>query len=163
MPGVQRSCQRGLRPAEWPDNTHASCRPQVSGGRRGQVRPMTTITARPRRWQWPAETTTPRKARRATRRLLAKWQLDGLADDAVLLVSELVANACLYGGSPITLTLRPTAHGIRAEIGDPDPVMPLIIPPPERGLGIVLALARAVWVTRRRDGGKLVCFMLEDT
>lgn len=124
---------------------------------------MTAITAPARRWQWPADRSTPRKAREAVRRCLAAWQLTSLTDDAVAVVSELVANSCVHARTPVGVTLWCTGHGIRGEIRDGSPV----IPPARaynresRGLWIVVHLARAFWVTPV-EGGKAACFILEE-
>jgi Histidine kinase-like ATPase domain len=126
---------------------------------------VSAIARRPaaRRWRWPAEPATARRARRATGRALAAWHLERLADDATLIISELVANACRHGGGPVTVTLRRTPGGIRGEVGDALPAWPLrAVLPPRHGLRIVLALARKVEIMPRRGGGKCVCFDLDD-
>lgn len=125
---------------------------------------MTAITARPRRWQWPAEAATASRARQATRRALTAWQLEQIAADAVLVVSELVANACLHGGGPVTVTLRRTPTGLSGEIGDALPAWPVrAILPPRHGLRIVLKLCGGhLEVRPGRGGGKRVCFDLDD-
>lgn len=124
---------------------------------------MTAVTARPRRWQWPAEGATARRARRATARALAAWHLEQLSDDARLVVSELVANACLHGGGPVTVVLRRVPGGIRGEVGDALPSWPVrAILPPRHGLRIALKLTGGHMEVRPRPGGgKIVCFTLE--
>ena len=125
---------------------------------------MTAITARPRRWRWPADTTTAGRARQATRRALTAWHLERITYDVVTVVSELVANASLHGGGPVTVVLRRTEDGITGEVGDALPAWPVrAILPPRHGLRIVLALCGGhVEVRPRRGGGKCVCFTLED-
>jgi len=124
---------------------------------------MTAAMARPRRWRWPAELATARRARHATTRALTAWELEHLADVAALIVSELVTNACLYGGGPVTVTLRRTKDGVRGEVGDALPSWPLRgVYPARHGLRIVLKLARSVWIAPRPGGGKQVCFDLDD-
>lgn len=125
---------------------------------------MTAVAVRPRRWQWPAELATARRARQATRRALAAWQLERLADDAALVVSELVANACLHGGGPVTVVLRLAPDGVQGEVGDALPSWPVrAILPPRHGLRIVLSLAKrdSVRVEPRPGGGKVVRFELQ--
>lgn len=134
------------------------------GGRRQGVRSVTAVTARPRRWQWPAETATASRARRATRRALDAWQLEQLRYDAALVVSELVANACLHGGGPVTVVLRRTQKGISGEVGDALPSWPAEAPLSERhGLRIVLELVGGhLLIKLRPGGGKLACFDLDE-
>lgn len=125
---------------------------------------MTAVAAPLRRWQWewPAEPTTPRKARQATRRLLHIWDLDSLADDAETMVSELVTNAISYTPGPVSMALRRTETGVRCEVGDPVAEWTLRPSFPRRhGLRIVLALASRVCVIGV-PGGKRVCFELDE-
>lgn len=127
---------------------------------------MTTIAApRPRYWRWPAAPTTPRRARRAVSRSLTAWQLERLADEVVLLVSELVANACLHGpaGAPVIVTLRCTGHGVYGEVRDASPVFPRgrSYVQVGRGLWLIVHMASAFWFVPV-EGGKVACFILED-
>src|ERR1700720_1588753 len=48
-------------------------------------------------WETPAVTTRARRARRFVRELLTCWGLEALADDAEMIVDELVVNAVLHG------------------------------------------------------------------
>lgn len=127
---------------------------------------MTTITApRPRYWRWPAELTTPRKARQAVRRSLTAWQLERLAGTTELIVSELVANACrqVQGGT-VVVTLRCTGCGVYGEVRDASPVFPRgrAYVQVGRGLWLVVHMASAFWFVPLADGGKVACFILED-
>ncbi|WP_405828501.1 MULTISPECIES: ATP-binding protein [unclassified Streptomyces] len=45
-------------------------------------------------------------------------------DDALLLVSEIVANACLHAGGPTSLVLRCTSDRLRIEVTDGSPAAP---------------------------------------
>ncbi|MEV6732865.1 MULTISPECIES: hypothetical protein [unclassified Streptomyces] len=47
-----------------------------------------------------------------------------LTDDALLLVSEVIANACLQAGRPTSLVLRCTAERLRMEVTDESPTAP---------------------------------------
>lgn len=125
---------------------------------------MTAVAARPRRWRWPAELATARRARQATRRALAAWHLEQLSFDAALIVSELVANACVHGGGPVTVVLRRRPDGVSGEVGDSLPAWPVrAVLPPRHGLRIVLSLAGGrLEVRPRLGGGKVVCFDLTD-
>ncbi|MFK0043655.1 ATP-binding protein [Streptomyces sp. NPDC090741] len=79
------------------------------------------------------------RCRDFTRRALAEWQWITDADDAespydpdrqeaaedvLLLVSELVGNACLHAGGPSELVLRRTPARLRIEVGDGSPEHP---------------------------------------
>ncbi|MFE6847702.1 ATP-binding protein [Streptomyces sp. NPDC057686] len=73
------------------------------------------------------------RCRDFTRQALTEWRwppgpVDAtsrseLTDDALLLVSEVIANACLHAGGPTSLVLRCTAVRLRIEVTDlsPDP------------------------------------------
>ncbi|MFI6146928.1 ATP-binding protein [Streptomyces sp. NPDC051109] len=79
------------------------------------------------------------RCRDFTRRALADWQWiadagDGegpydpdrqeAAEDVLLLVSELVGNACLHAGGPRELVLRRSPSRLRIEVGDGSPEHP---------------------------------------
>lgn len=87
-----------------------------------------------------------------------------MADNAVLMISELVTNAILHGGEGAVLTLTSDDLKIRAEVRDSSPAMPVVRSYSEtattgRGMVIVDALA-AAWGTFAVDGGKVVWFEL---
>ncbi|CAM5303150.1 ATPase [Streptomyces avidinii] len=105
------------------------------------------------------------RCRDFTRRALTTWQwlpradsgdgredasADGAvpAEDALLLVSEMVANACMHAGGPTSLLLRCTPERLRIEVTDRSPVQPVARPradpslPGGHGLLIVERLAR---------------------
>ncbi|MFZ3492787.1 ATP-binding protein [Streptomyces sp. 5.8] len=83
------------------------------------------------------------------------------ADDVLLLVSEVVANACMHADGPNSLLLRLTAERLRIEVTDASPVVPVYRFPTDparpggHGLLIVKRLARA-WGADPVDGGKCV-------
>ncbi|MFB6614623.1 ATP-binding protein [Streptomyces sp. NPDC056367] len=83
------------------------------------------------------------------------------AEDVLLLVSELVANARLYGGGPSSLVLLHTADGLRIEVTDRSSALPVRrhhthpARPGGHGLLIVDRLARR-WGAELLDGGKRV-------
>jgi hypothetical protein len=104
------------------------------------------------------------EARRFTRDRLKTWGLLAVADNAILMISELVTNAILHGGDGAHLTLTYADLKIRAEVRDSSPVMPVVRSYSEtattgRGMVIVDALA-AAWGTFAVDGGKVVWFEL---
>lgn len=83
------------------------------------------------------------------------------AEDVLLLVSELVANARLHGGGPLSLVLLQIGDGLRIEVTDRSSVLPVRrrnthpARPGGHGLLIVDRLARR-WGAEPRDGGKCV-------
>ena len=115
----------------------------------------------------PRHVSAPRLARTALRSLLASrgWPP---AQDAELVISELVANAVEHGAGPITLTLWLTEGRIRGEVADagtgapPAPVESSEDSERGRGLTLVDALserwgaaetASRVWFETAQPGG----------
>ncbi|MFG2748983.1 ATP-binding protein [Streptomyces xanthophaeus] len=99
-------------------------------------------------WHWP-----PGPAERGTPAAEA-------AEDVLLMVSEVVANACLHTSGPTSLVLRCTGGRLRIEVTDGSPVAPVRHrPDPARpgghGLLIVERLGRD-WGWVALDGGKCV-------
>jgi anti-sigma regulatory factor (Ser/Thr protein kinase) len=118
-------------------------------------------------WTFPAHPGAVRTARRAVREQLRAWGLDGFADVAALLVSELVTNALRHATGPIGVRLvRPVDLGaaLRVEVSDPLPDPPrerVARPDDESGRGLQLvANSSDRWGTRRADNGKTVWFEL---
>lgn len=102
-----------------------------------------------------------RRARAFCYGVLSTWQLPSLVrDDIVLAVSELVANALLYGGAAEQLRLRRSTNRIVIEVFDREPSMPrprIADADAEsgRGLFLVRRVARR-WGARAVPGGKAV-------
>lgn len=98
-------------------------------------------------WDIPRDPATVGEARRMTRDTLTVWGLPPeFADDAVLVVGELVANATLYGEKPIRLSLWGMAQGVCVRVTDHGSERPRKLSLGEdashgRGLAIVEALA----------------------
>ncbi|WP_328928836.1 ATP-binding protein [Streptomyces sp. NBC_00190] len=112
------------------------------------------------------------RSREFARRALAAWHWlpaatpEGrdTADDVLLLVSEVVANACLHGGGPSTLLLDCDDERLRIEVTDGNPAPPVPSParspsqagrPGGHGLLIVDRLARS-WGFQPEQDGKCV-------
>lgn len=62
-------------------------------------------------------------ARRNVRSCLSQWHVEGLADDAALVLSELLSNALRHGAPPVrvSVTLRRTRHDgptVHIEVAD---------------------------------------------
>jgi anti-sigma regulatory factor (Ser/Thr protein kinase) len=118
-------------------------------------------------WTFPADPGAVRAARTAVRNRLSAWDLDGLADIAALLVSELVTNALRHATGPIGVRLvRPEAVDgvLLVEVSDPLPDMPrerVAALEDESGRGLQLvAHAAHRWGTRPGVTGKTVWFEL---
>jgi anti-sigma regulatory factor (Ser/Thr protein kinase) len=119
------------------------------------------------KWTFPADPGAVRAARTAVRNRLAVWRLDGLADIAALLVSELVTNSLRHATGPIGVRLvRPDGVDgvLLVEVSDPLPD-----PPRERVAGLddesgrglhLVAHAARRWGTRPGAMGKTVWFEL---
>ncbi|MEV7072615.1 ATP-binding protein [Streptomyces sp. NPDC091972] len=119
------------------------------------------------KWTFPADPGAVRAARTAVRDRLTAWRLDGLADIAALLVSELVTNSLRHATGPIGVRLvRPEGAGgvLLVEVSDPLPD-----PPRERVAGLddesgrglqLVARAADRWGTRPGTSGKTVWFEL---
>ncbi|MGW0363987.1 ATP-binding protein [Streptomyces sp. NPDC002990] len=112
------------------------------------------------------------RSRDFTRRALTAWHwlpAEGeagqqAADDVLLLVSEVVANACLHGGGPTSLLLDCTDDRLRVEVTDGNPAPPVPVQPRSardrgrpggHGLRIVERLARK-WGSLPLPEGKCV-------
>ncbi|MFG2916867.1 ATP-binding protein [Kitasatospora sp. NPDC048298] len=110
------------------------------------------------------------RSREFSRRALVSWHwlpaVDedrrAAAEDVLLMVSELVTNACLHApGGPRELRLHWDGARLRVEVADASPVPPRLRPyatmsrPGGHGLRVVDRLA-AAWGSRPEDGGKQV-------
>jgi len=105
------------------------------------------------------------QARRFTRRTLAAWRLDRIADDTALVVSELVTNAVAASGmapaAQVALYLALDLDRLFILVWDGSPRQPEYRGPAGeyaetgRGLGIVSAIADR-WGTVTLGAGKIV-------
>jgi len=99
-------------------------------------------------------------ARQHTAVTLSEWNMAHLADDAQIVVSELVTNALVHGAGPVTVRLRANTESLLIEVSDA-----LAAPPEPRhhaadaegghGLEIVSALCDS-WGCYPDSGGKVV-------
>ncbi len=101
------------------------------------------------------------------RRLVAE-RLTGvpgsMLHDALLVVTELVANAVLHGAPPVLLTMDATAAGVRLEVRDHGAGVPASVTRPAdaltgRGLSLVGAVT-GEWGVRQEQQGKTVWAVL---
>ena len=128
---------------------------------------MQTRTRRPQRrlsTHLPGRPECTARARRFVTEALEQWHCEHLADEALLLTSELVTNAVVHAGSEVDLTVMEDGGRVRVEVvdDDPRPVAPAergILAPGGRGLCLVQALARE-WGVRPGPTGKSVWFEL---
>ncbi|MFD8026923.1 ATP-binding protein [Streptomyces lavendulae] len=103
------------------------------------------------------------RCRDFTRRALADWHWPAGAEaeeDVLLLVSEVVTNACLHAGGPRELVLRHAPGGLRVEVTDDSPEPPTPRPPDRarpggHGLILMQRLARG-WGCVPSPPGKTV-------
>ncbi|MFI6113049.1 ATP-binding protein [Kitasatospora sp. NPDC051164] len=110
------------------------------------------------------------RSRAFSRQVLRSWHWLPTADeerqlvveDVLLMVSELVTNACLHApGGPRELRLRWDGERLRVEVADASPVPPRLRPyadpgrPGGHGLRVVDRLSRS-WGSEPEGGGKLV-------
>lgn len=103
----------------------------------------------------------PSAARRFVSATLAVWGCSKLADEALLVTSELVTNAIVHAGSAPELVLRFSGTALHIEVRDmsPETPTPNDAEPGDlggRGLAMIDRLAAAWGVTPTPSGGKAV-------
>jgi anti-sigma regulatory factor (Ser/Thr protein kinase) len=114
--------------------------------------------------RYERDATAAARARRALAAEVVAAGFPALADDAALLVSELVANAVLHARTDVEVRLVVGPDGVRVEVLDGSPVLPLpgalaATAMSGRGLLLVEGLAPR-WGVEAREGGKAVWFEL---
>ena len=95
---------------------------------------------------------------------LRRWQRTDVEDSAMLVTSELVTNALVHVGGPISVTLEKRRATVRIQVGDDSairPTMPPVSAEPDaycsgRGLAIVAALSDDWGVHESVTGGKVI-------
>lgn len=100
------------------------------------------------------------QARRLVERQLDDWGQSDLSDDARLVVSELLTNAALHAKPPIKLRLARLPAGVRLEVSDGSPELPLKVYAGTdvmtgRGWSLVEALCDS-WGVQPTGQGKVV-------
>ncbi|MFF8606886.1 ATP-binding protein [Streptomyces sp. NPDC015346] len=109
------------------------------------------------------------RCRDFTARALADWgwtpaendEAQERVDDVLLLVSEVVTNACLHAGGPEELVLRHRDGHLRVEVSDANPEHPVRRRPRAASLPgghglMVLDRLAGEWGSESRRGGKVV-------
>ncbi|MFF3067215.1 ATP-binding protein [Kitasatospora sp. NPDC057936] len=102
-------------------------------------------------------------ARKLVRRKLREWELDDLADDAQLIVTELVSNACKTGCLTFMLVKirRITPQTVRISVRDGSRTMPVLLQAGSddechRGLALIHLLTAGCWGAALDTYGKTV-------
>ena len=118
--------------------------------------------------QLPAIPTAPQLARGFLRSTLETWKLDGFGEITELLASELVSNAVVHVGHPMTIRICRQIDRIRVEVRDESRQLPsLETPDPTnehgRGVFLVEALAANWGAEVDPEDGKTVWFELDTT
>jgi len=147
----------------WPVRTDADARPHAEGAmvpRDTRTTPELSIEMR-----YPADERAPRAARQAVRDVCHDALNASMCDDAVLLTSELVTNACRVSGAAVTVTVALFADGVQVSVTDDDTdgvpraIQPARLAESGRGLQLINTVAGA-WGTDQVAAGKTVWFRL---
>jgi anti-sigma regulatory factor (Ser/Thr protein kinase) len=112
-----------------------------------------------------ADTKSAGTARRFLIDTLAGWDASSYGDDAVLLLSELVANAALHARTRMAVRIELRAESLRLSVTDSSPVQPSLRHYSKeattgRGLALVDRLAQRWGVDPNADGSKTVWAVL---
>lgn len=126
----------------------------------------TDLSAVTGKLSFPAQPSSPAKAREFADLCLDMWELAALADPVDTIVSELVTNACMHTKTPwvlVTLYIDPRENVLCIEVLDydrtrkSDPSTWLSEPDPlaegGRGLWLVAHMAAASWTEFAPDAG----------
>lgn len=116
---------------------------------------------------WPAELESARRARQLIRAAIAVWGLDGLADAAETIVTELTSNAIRHAPRRyfrVEIT-RLSATTVRISVSDRSRKVPQVTIPDfeaETGRGLLLVEALStVWGCDEKGWGKVVWAQLD--
>lgn len=115
-----------------------------------------------------ASASSPGYARRWAQSTGCVPHAQSIQDDALLLISELVTNAVMHGGSPIVLGIECEETGMRVRVRDGSPSAPVVrhpAPTDEGGRGMsLLDLLTDTWgvgpIADEHGVGKQVWFLL---
>ncbi|GFH36782.1 ATP-binding SpoIIE family protein phosphatase [Streptomyces pacificus] len=112
----------------------------------------------------PAAPASVSRARAFLAESLVAWDCAQVADDAGLLVSEVVTNAVRHGQGPVRLQVRRNSTELTVEVSDHSHLPPRIRPAgadDESGRGLILVESLAGgWGVRPADDGKTTWFTL---
>ncbi|MDQ2826501.1 MAG: ATP-binding protein [Actinomycetota bacterium] len=123
------------------------------------------MTAIAKRQSFPSTPTTAGGARRFLDGALTGPGLYPIVDTAALLVSELVANAVLHGGTPLEVVVAVDGARVRVEVHDGSPRLPVkknysTMSGTGRGLVLVERMSSR-WGADTTPTGKMVWFELD--
>jgi CheY-like chemotaxis protein len=109
----------------------------------------------------PRDLASVREARRFVHARLVEWDLEALADDAFIVVSELAANAITHAGSSYRVRLALSDGALRIEvrdggIGTPEPQPQSMTEEHGRGLLMVAAVSSSWGIEESEDRQKVV-------
>jgi anti-sigma regulatory factor (Ser/Thr protein kinase) len=112
----------------------------------------------------PGETASARRARRFVVAALEALGVDDARETAELLVSEVVTNAVVHGGSGVRVTVESADGRVRVSVWDESPSVPVVrhpVPEDENGRGMFLVASLATrWGVDTLPPGKSVWFEL---
>ena len=114
------------------------------------------------------ESTACAAGRRFVGEHLARWRVPAqVSDEAVLLTSELIANALRHAPPPLCLQVSVDDSVVRVQVHDSDPVVPVLIRPDftsrgSRGVWLIDTLATR-WGVQAQPPGKEVWFEISLT
>ncbi|MFI8193722.1 SpoIIE family protein phosphatase [Streptomyces sp. NPDC085946] len=112
----------------------------------------------------PAVPSSVREGRAFLAEALAAWECTARADDALLLLSEVLTNAVQHAAGPVGVHLRRTATDLTVEVSDHSPHLPrprLAAEDEDSGRGLLLVRSLAgSWGVRPTDDGKATWFTL---
>lgn len=119
-----------------------------------------------RLWRFRAVPKSVPRARDVTRQVLAEWSLSAVADDAELVVGELVGNAVTHTEGPFRLRLAVYQdHTLACAVTDTSPHLPLQVKPSldsETGRGLLLVSGLCErWGAQFADSKKTVWAFLK--
>ena len=136
---------------------------------------LLAVRAHVPRWMWDHFAPVPASAQ-AARRLVddacQAWELPELRDRALLVASELAANAIRHALTDYDVTVAHTGRYLRIAVQDGSTTLPQLVQDPKRSGGIVppgagrglriVAGAATHWGTTRLPTGKIVWSLLRD-
>jgi hypothetical protein len=98
--------------------------------------------------------------RQSVRRLLTAWGMSALAEDALLVITELVQNVEQHTAHGGELVVSRRGDAALIEVFDGDPALPTVRRPDPRRLGgrglLIVSAMSSTWGARHLDRGKVV-------
>lgn len=150
---------KGLQPNDLVDRLLAQLQPPKPVAGAPQIPPL---DAPGMTFTLAAELSSVRQARRLVQGVLRDWSREDVADEVLLLTSELVTNAVVHARSEVKLTVVPIGSNLRVEVADSGEGSLQLREADEnavhgRGLMLVEAMSRS-WGTSADEARKMVWF-----